>query len=106
MTDERKTNFYYIYSCHSEVLIVAKTGIISVEGVRFQASDANPIDFVIIRNLRVCDMLYILIQTLHQMFGNHHHLCVLHLKGLKMKKKNSKGCLISPAKAGENSPFY
>lgn len=57
MTDERKTNFYYIYSGHSEVLIVTKTGIISVEGVWFQASDANPIDFVIIRNLRVCDVL-------------------------------------------------
>lgn len=48
MTNKRKTNFYYVSSGHSEVLI-AKTGIISVEGVRFQASDA--IDFVIIRNL-------------------------------------------------------
>lgn len=43
VTNKRKTNFYYVSSGHSEVLI-AKTGIISVEGVRFQASDAIDCD--------------------------------------------------------------
>ena len=65
--------------------------LISVEGVRVQASDADPIDFVIVRNLRVCDVLYILIQTLYQTFGNHHHLlCVLHLKSFK-KRSTARG---------------